>query len=172
MICSPVLKHILGVRSCNHTFLVHTWGQVLQSHIFGFHLFQLPAHCRIVHAHMVRNLPQSVPVALIGLQQPPPPLPASPHQLLQARPPGLRLPPWDLPDHFIRLMFGHKRLAPQIDLSGQLRPGTGRIPPLGHKLSIACLSRSYAPPKLPEEPVDGQKRRGGDLIQGTPYGIP
>ena len=84
----------------------------------------------------------------------------------------LRLSPWNIPDHPIGLVLGHKLLGAQIDLPDQCLPRARALTPLSYEGPIAFPSWSHSHPKLPENPVGRQPVGGRRVPHRRPIAAP
>ena len=126
---SSIFGHDASYHACSQN--VRPWqlranrqkqGQVLHSYSALFRLPQPPTHRYFMDAQVLGNLAQPIPVPSVGHRNPLSLGPPTLKQIVQRGPVCLRLPPGNVSEHPIRLMFRNERLRTQADLSFQLLP--------------------------------------------------
>ena len=152
--------------------LVQKRGQVLQSYIGLLRLLEATTHGRIVHAQMVGNLREPIPMpAIRGVNEARLRLlPCKEHR--QRWTAGLRLPARNLPDHAIRLMLRNELLGPEINLALEVLPRTWALSPVRHKLAILGLRLPLSGSKLPTHPLHREPQRRVGFPRRGPIAVP
>lgn len=125
-----------------------------------------------MHAQVVSNLTQPIPIRPIGHRDLLGLLPSALKQLLERGPGGLCLSSRNIAEHPIRLMLRNECLGAEIDLSSELLPRSGPFPSLRNELPIAPLCLPLPGTKMSQNPIGPQPGRRRALARGHPITTP